>query len=390
MRHCKDWLSTYLEYTKNQESPESFHLWSGISIIASALGRKTWVDRGYYLTYPNHYIVLVSATALCKKSTSAKIAVGIYNEVFKDIPAVSKKITLQKLVLNLGRISKTIGDSSCFLYNSELSVLIGRMGHSELMDFLTDVYECPNNWRNETKGKGTDVLHNVFVNFLGCTTPKDLSTMPDTMIDGGFAGRTIFVYSDTPRPPIHNPKLHFNSNMPIIRENLIHDLREILKITGEFTLTKEADALFKEIYDENYYDRDGDFRIHPYKARKGEHLIKLGMVVAASRRDGNIIDTNDIRIANTFLEMTEETMADSFSHVAYSHSATSKHSEKFIQLLKKTKGKLDHSIALKKLYHYVNKDEMRAMVETLEESGIIKISIQGRKKWYELIKGGKI
>lgn len=381
-RNCKDWLKSYLRYTLNQESPEVFHLWCGISVLAAVMNRKCWIDRGYYFTYPNHYICLVSASALCKKSTAAKIAIDLYNQIFKDAPAVAKKITLQKLIMNLDRNAKLTGNSSIFLFNDELSVLVGRQGNSELMDFMTDAYGCPNTWLNETKTKGTDVLKDVYINFLGGTTPKDLATMPATMIDGGFAGRTIFIYSDNPRPPVADPTIHFDPEMASIREGLIHDLGAIADITGQYSMDDGAREVYKELYEKNYNRTDYDFRMQPYQGRKGEHLIKLAMVVTASRTNNLIITDRDVKIASKYLDEVEDKMYETFTHVSYSSSISSKHSEKVLQFIRRYPNGVGHSLVLKRLYHYVNKDELKLIVETLEESGMIEFYMEGKRKMY--------
>ena len=110
------------------------------------------------------------------------------------------------------------------------------------------------------------------------------------------------------------------------------------------------------------------------------------MVVAASSHNGTVIDAQDIKIANTFLEGIEGSLVDTFSHVSYSQSATGKHAEKFIQLLKKEGGTIDHSKALNRLYNYVDKDGLKTIVDTLEDSKIISVTITGRKRTYKLLK----
>lgn len=384
-RRCANWLSTYIDYTSKQESPESFHLWSALSVISATLGRKCYSDRGYQLAFPNQFIILVSPSALCKKSTAADIAIHIYNTAFPKIQVVAKKITLQKLMVNMDRACKTTGASSVFLFNDELSVLVGRTGHSELMDFMTDTYKCQKEWVNETKSKGIDTLRNVYLNFLGATTPGDLASMPPTMIEGGFAGRTIFVFSDQPRPPVHNPKALFDDSMSVMREDLVDDLKEIATINGPYEMTPEADALYKEIYDRNYYNRDTDFRMHPYQGRKGEHLIKVAMCIAASHRDGLIIEPQDVDAANHFLEGIEKNLVSVFSNVSYAQGNVS-HVEKVIALLKKNGGTMTRAQLLKRLYHYkVFKDDLTAIIDTLQESDVIySPTVEGRKTTIKL------
>ena len=64
-RLLDDWLTTYTEYTSEQESPALFHLWVGTSVIASAMERRCYINRGYYTLYPNLYIVLIGESAPC-------------------------------------------------------------------------------------------------------------------------------------------------------------------------------------------------------------------------------------------------------------------------------------------------------------------------------------
>jgi len=66
----KDWLSSYLEYTSGQESPRNFHFWTGLSILGGALRRNVVLDRVYYKLFPNLYVILVAASAACKKKCS--------------------------------------------------------------------------------------------------------------------------------------------------------------------------------------------------------------------------------------------------------------------------------------------------------------------------------
>ena len=73
-RQLDDWLESYLQYTKKSESPTQYHLWSGISAIASVLRRKcfcNWGLRGYI--YPNFYVALVGPPG-GRKGTAMKIA----------------------------------------------------------------------------------------------------------------------------------------------------------------------------------------------------------------------------------------------------------------------------------------------------------------------------
>ena len=71
------WIRHYLEFTKGMESPEIFHFWVAISLIATSLGRDVYLDRGYFKLYPNMFIVLLAESEECAKSTAIKIGVNM-------------------------------------------------------------------------------------------------------------------------------------------------------------------------------------------------------------------------------------------------------------------------------------------------------------------------
>lgn len=381
-RQLNDWLSIHLDYTQAQESPEIFHLWSGMSVIAAALGRRCWVDRGYNYTYPNIYIMLVSPSAQCKKSTACEIALDIYNQLYVDLPTYSKKTTMQKLMMNMADRYKLTQSSTLYIYADEMSVLMGRSNNNEIIDFMTEVYGCNKQWDNETKTAGVDKLYNVCLNFIGCTTPRDLASLQKTIIDGGFAGRCLFIYSDTPRSPIHNPKKAMRADTTKLKTALLQDLAAISILSGEFTLSDEADEVHKLIYDANYNKKHSDFRIHPYQGRKGEHLIKLSMIVSASRGNDMIINRQDMEIAGAFLEQIEARMADSFLHIV--HGVTTQHNDAILKIIRDAGGMILHSELLKKMYRYMNTNELSVAISTLEEGKMLETIIEGRRKEYHI------
>ena len=82
-----DWISAYLKYTEETESPVSYHTWTAVSMIAGALQRKCYMQWGLETIYPNMYIILVGSAGRTRKS----LAINIGEEVFKglDLPLTS-------------------------------------------------------------------------------------------------------------------------------------------------------------------------------------------------------------------------------------------------------------------------------------------------------------
>ncbi|KKL20109.1 hypothetical protein LCGC14_2458730, partial [marine sediment metagenome] len=97
-RRVEDWLTGYLEYTGDQESPSLFHLWVGLSVIASALGREVWINRGYYTLFPNMYVVLIGASARVRKTSAIRIGYELFREALPNNTLISQKITPEALI----------------------------------------------------------------------------------------------------------------------------------------------------------------------------------------------------------------------------------------------------------------------------------------------------
>ena len=109
-----NWIDDYLNYTSSQESPELFHRWCAVSVIASVLNRRVWLDRRdsrgivYFTCYPGQLSVcLVAGAGRCKKST----AVGIAKSFDKaaGVQLFDGKITPERLLNKLGGVGGTAG-----------------------------------------------------------------------------------------------------------------------------------------------------------------------------------------------------------------------------------------------------------------------------------------
>jgi len=142
------WLRHYLDFTKGMESPEIFHFWVGISLIATALGRNVFLDRGYFKLYPNMFIVLLAESEECAKSTAIKIGVNMVlrDDEMESCPMIfAQKATPQALVETL--VDETgVPDADRVIHKnaevyvaaSELAVFLGKKEkNSELLTMLT-------------------------------------------------------------------------------------------------------------------------------------------------------------------------------------------------------------------------------------------------------------
>jgi len=166
MRRCKDFISSYMEYTAKSESPESYHRWCAMSIIASAVRRQVWIDMGFFRVYPNMYIVLVGPPGRCRKSVAINTATNLIQGL-SDIRVSADAITREALIraIKLSETQTEIGNkiymhSSITIISKELSVFLGT-NNSDLLSLLTDLYDNPDMWEYRTKNSGIDTITNV-------------------------------------------------------------------------------------------------------------------------------------------------------------------------------------------------------------------------------------
>ena len=294
-RYLDDWIDAYMQYTENSEPPKSYKKWSAISAIATCLQRKCMLMWEGTL-YPNMYIVLVGPSG-ARKGTAMRQSGGLIREI--GMPLSPEAVTREQLIRRLKKSGtdrrgdfyapdgRPIVQSSLTIFSEELTVFLG-YNNIQLMADLCNWYDCPDPWSYETKNMGQENITNVWVNLFGATTPRLLqTTLPQDAIGGGLASRIIFVYEQRKGKTVTRP---FKTPDEIeLEQKLLHDLESIYMINGEFAPTQE----FIEKWDVWYSAQDetppfNDPRLEGYITRRGTHVLKLSMILNASRKDGNL------------------------------------------------------------------------------------------------------
>lgn len=340
-------LDVYMEYTKRQESPELFHLWTGFTILASVLGRKCYLDKGYYKLFPNLFVILVAGSAKCRKSTGINIGVDLLKGLLKDITTtkvISGKITPERFLDELQGASAGKGSSpNILVHSSELSVFLTKQSYGEpLIHILTDLYDCHSEWSYKTKNSGEVFLRDVFICILAATTPDGISTgIPQQALSEGFASRVVFVYQ--PSTDRENPLPELSDEEIAQYGALKEMLRERSKLTGRFVLTNEAVEWYKEWYHKYMTEDAPDKRMEGMWGRKHDHLLRLGMVLAGSYNTKNI-DTFHLEASLMALETVERFLPGAFAelggddltpHMSRARSIIRKHKRiAYIEVLK--------------------------------------------------------
>ncbi len=385
-RILSDWLTYYIDYASNTESPESYHIWTGLSVIAGALQRKTYIKWGHSFIYPNMYVVLVGPSGRTRKGEAMNVGTSLFNEI--GVQTIADSTTREALLKVLGESIQNYKDPidgiikyhcSASMFSKELSVFLGQKQVQFLAD-LTDLYDSVDMWKRDTKHQGTDNLKGVCFNLLGATAPDWIqSILPMEAVGGGFTSRIIFVVEEEKGKIVELPTIREEHKQ--LRKWLIIDLQKIRSIAGEFTFTKEALEAYAAWYREQ--EKNAKKQIYPiedsrfrgYCERRATHVKKVSMLLAASRGDCDLVMTlEDFERARYSLARIEPMMPKVFGGLG--DSPTGRLIYEILSYIQKVK-KATKSDILEKFYRNLGSSAMLDDIErTLKDMKKINTDIK--------------
>lgn len=304
-RKLENWLASYSQYTDVSEAPLTFDFWTGVAAIGGALRRQVFIDEIKFRLYPNFYIVFVAPPGVVTKSTTVGVGMRLLRQV-EGVVMGPSSMTWQGLAKGLQNAQQLIPlsdpnttdplameyfpQSAITCEVSELGTFLD-MRNGELIAILIDLWDGKDvPWERWLSTKEDTKIENPLISIIGATTPSWLEeNFGEGTIGGGFTSRIIFVYGDEKRRfiPYISDLVESEQNAQL-EKDLVHDLREIAKLKGKFTITREARNMVGEWYQKHWTSPDGhlsDMRFAGYRARKFAHLHKLAMVLAVSESD---------------------------------------------------------------------------------------------------------
>lgn len=351
-RNFENWLSAYMHYTRDSESPNQFHFWTGVWTIAGALRRKVWIDMRKWQWTANFYVVIVGPPGVAAKSTSMRNGTRLLEQV-DGVKFGPQSLTWQKL-------TKSLEDSMEYIPTenprasaeelikgipmSALNISIGELGtflkmeDSSLDAVLISMWDGQlESWGHGTVSQGTTTIKNPWLNIIGCTTPSWLrNNFPQHMIDGGLTSRCVFVYGDRKRHLIAYPdEVIPDGEYHEYEGRLLDDLRQIAAMSGPMIITEEARNWGREWYESLWADRPVEMasdRYTGYLSRKQTHMHKLAMILSAARSNSMVIDKAHLEEALVLLGDIEGDMIKVFESIGVVDEA--KHVAELIALVR--------------------------------------------------------
>lgn len=322
----EDFMSLYLEYTSKTESPTFYHRWAALTSLAAWIGRDIHLPFGHAKVHANMYIMLVGLAGT-KKSTAIKIGAKLLKTA-GYAKFAAKKTRQEKFLLDLAESSGILGDdpaglseddildsnlfgtvdvesmppAEVFVAADEINNFIG-VGNMDFMSLLGELWDIDEVYDYKLKNSKSVIIPYPTVTLLGGNTFVGMNKLfPPEATEQGFFSRMLFIYSE----PVGRQYTIPPEPSEELQKKLIEQLLLIkTQVKGKVTLTEDAYILLDKIY--MSWGGMNDIRFDSYENRRIVHLLKLAMLLMATRLR-TTIEKADILEASTILTYTEHLM----------------------------------------------------------------------------------
>jgi hypothetical protein len=350
------------------------------------MGRKIKVVVSSYNLYSNLYVFLIGDPAV-GKGTAMNIALNMLYQV-PTVDVSADSITAQAITKTLSGTTekggvkriitldgREIETSSLIAGVREAGVLI-KKDDPVMHHLLCELFDCPDRWEYGTVGRGKEPLRNVWFGLLAGSTPRWISeTVTVDAMEEGFASRVLFCYTNEIRHgALINP---FSQLESLTFVDLIADLNRISAMSGVMTFDRPAVDILEDWNNKNYLmvkENKVKYIFKGYYGRKSTHLIKLSMILKASRGDSLIIKEEDVIGAISYLELLEPGMFSLFS--SSGKSSFFQDCMLIISVLKEVKKISKPKLMERVLDKIENADKFDAILDSLSHQGRIESKLE--------------
>lgn len=382
-RECRDWLTDFVAASEWGEAPLYMYFWVGVATIAAALRRRTWLDMGEFVWYPNLYTLIVAPPGVVAKSTTADIGMRLLEQIpgihfgpstltwqalydaFAEvgeefqIPGTDQMATQFPLVINSSEFGTTLDPRD-----------------SSMIDQLVHIWDG-RPLKKRTRKDGETSIATPCLNLIACTTPAWIAeNVPQYLIGGGLTSRMLFVFADTKERYNAYPKLHMPKDQALRKARLTRDLERISLLVGEFQLTPDAIEWGTQWY-ENFHKVESKqidaTLLGGYIARKQTLTHKVAMCLAVSQGDELIITRALLERAVALVSELETQMPQVYSKIGMTQGANA--SLQIIAFLDRYEGKAPFALLYRYMHkHFPKVDEFEELLMGMIAAGMITVT----------------
>lgn len=372
-RAAGHWLAGFKLFTQESPAPDDYLFWTGLHTLAGALQRKVYYRWNYDPIYTNMYVILVGPAGNYKSQT-----LNFERTLLRAIQAniASEAMTKEGLIAQM--VSRAVDQVSAATVISSDLMSFFRPSQGSMIEFLTDIFDCPVEWEYTTRNRAPDIIKKAYLNFAAGTTPAWIAeNFNSTFTDQGFASRTLFIYADQPR--FRKARSHITPEMWEMRDLLVEDLLRISELEGEFEITNDGWEVFEQWFEHDSLREQFDYRLDGYKSRKALHFWKVAQLLSVAEKDELVITKDNVEMALAVLKNMEPQMARAFAAVGKNPIAVD-HERIYQDIV--TAGSMTKAEILNRNLHAVNKSQLDEILTNLLLMGKLHAEVRGSEVTY--------
>jgi Protein of unknown function (DUF3987) len=358
-------LRGYTDYAgRLTDAPRLFHTWTGIGLLASALGNGAYTWAWGRRICANLWIVLLAESGILRKSTSLRIGQGILTESLPETIMASEWSYEGLLQEMANRPGGTLFVSEYRRFFAAIS----RDYAGGAKELLTDAYDNPPKWTRRTVKGGETEIANPAPSIIAATTQAwfETSLQADDAA-GGFLSRLLFVSAE---------ERGNWTGIGATRSDADHHLREGLgahlkrvrsEMRGELDISaiKEPFNEWLRAYEESWL-RKCIPELAGTIARTGANALKLTMIMQADMEAGPKLTLKAFESARAMVEFANK-QADTLLSEGLAMNVEARERRRVREAIKKQyPDALPHSDALRNLN--ISAKNLERHVSTLLQS----------------------
>jgi len=363
-----------MHYTKESECPNSYLIWSALSTLSAIVQRRTYTRWVYKVFYPNIYVLLVGPPGITHKGSAIEFSHSLLRKVGASV--ASQSITKEGLIVQM-RARAVDNANALAVMSDEFSSFFDKSG-TQMISFLTDIYDCRDGWDDMTKGGGRIVVEAPYLSMFAATTPRWIADNFDhRFTEGGFAARTIFVAETHPR--FLKARADITQDMLDAQDDMLEDLAAMQSVEGEYIWTKEAEDWFDDWYETKWPREHVDYRLASYHGRKPTHVIKIAMLAALNESNELELDVRHLKKAYQVLTALERNMTRAYAAVGKNPFAGDL--ERMAETIQQ-RGRISRRELVSLNVHEMDRKTIDENLLTLEVMGKLRKELDKGELWY--------
>lgn len=315
-----------MEMTEGINSPDSFRLWTAISLIAGACERRVWAKATRSQTFPNMYVLLTAAPGVGKQVVSLAKNLwrstpepGVKTKAFRVAPSQMTKASLVDSIAKAQQFKIMAGGNvkyhSLLVAAEEFQVLLPTYDQ-EYIATLNEIFNNPDQPYEEMRRTGSVKeisIENPQLNILAGVQPSYfVSTFPEEAWTTGFARRIIMVYAgEAPFQELFQAETEDLVGGPLW-ERLLARLSHVSGLYGQMSWEPEAAVRLANWHRAKGPPTPTHSKLVHYNNSRTMFAIKLSIVSAVAGTGQLVIRDEDVIRGLFWLTAVESKMPDVF------------------------------------------------------------------------------